>query len=75
MWFGCVLGLKSGDALVQLPHDFLAGYDLPGGKLRLALGKGLKPTGGGGGGRRVVVHRGRIGAWCAAFQPFVVGRP
>jgi hypothetical protein len=45
MWHGCMLGFEPGNALVEFAEDFVAGDDLPGGKLRLALGKCLTPFG------------------------------
>jgi len=63
-----MLGFEPGNALVQFAEDFVAGDDLPGGKLRLVLGKGLKPAGGGDGGGWCVVHEGWIGAAGAARQ-------
>ncbi len=57
MWLVGLPGLKLGSALVQFVHDLRAVHDLPGGKLRLALGKGLKPASGSG-----------RGAGCAVIQ-------
>jgi hypothetical protein len=68
MWLGRALGLEPGDALIQLTHDLLAVHDLPGGKLRLALGKSLKPPGGGDGGGWCVVHWVRIWKLDRAIQ-------
>jgi len=70
-----MLGLKPGNALVQFADDFLAGHNLPGGKLCLALGKGLKPTGGGLGAVWDVVHREGTGGLAPAFQPTAGTRP
>lgn len=43
---GRLFGLKPGNAFVKFAHNLIAVHDLPGGKLRLARGKRLKPTNG-----------------------------
>ena len=54
----------------MLAHDLLAGHDLTGGELRLALGKGFKPAGRSLGLMLGPVHIVRMGGHGPGFQSY-----